>query len=621
MAVSRVTGLTSGIDTDAMVKSMLQIEQARVDRANADKQISTWKQEQYREIFTELDDFKDKYFDLLNNSTNLRSESMFAKFNVSVKAGSTDSSAVSVVGTSESSDLNHTISSITQLATKDKYTSGDLDFKKITTGTVDVSTMPNTFKMKLAIDGVVKEISIDKADVSPADLTEFNNVLQDRIESAFGADYRDVVSVEGGALAFEKAGTSITILEDPSSTESMTFLGVTSGTSTSSYKEKNIGELLGITSADLNNMTVGTQNLSELGITEDMTMEAFVEAFNENSAGAVLSYDTLKDKFVMESSKEGSANALTLSAEMESKLKLDVGTHDAAQNAKLVIDGESVTKSSNRFLLDGTQYTLNETYTETEPLEIELTRDTEAVADVLKDFVEDYNKIVAKLTVKVNEPTYRDFQPLTAEQKKDMTEADIELWEEKAKSGLLKNDPLVSNILSEMRGILYSSVEGADISLYEMGITTSPDYRDNGTLVINEDKLNEALETNFDDVVKLFTSSSDKKYLDTDNSEERYNESGIADRLLDVMNNYIRTTRDDDGNKGHFVEKAGTPGDKSTTNSMLAKEIAEADKRVEILLEYLESKEESYYLQFARMESALSEMQSQSSALMSQLGG
>ena len=36
------------------------------------------------------------------------------------------------------------------------------------------------------------------------------------------------------------------------------------------------------------------------------------------------------------------------------------------------------------------------------------------------------------------EKRYRDFPPLTEKQKEDMEEREIELWEEKAKSGMLR---------------------------------------------------------------------------------------------------------------------------------------------------------------------------------------
>ncbi|KOS04347.1 hypothetical protein AM598_01450, partial [Paenibacillus polymyxa] len=61
------------------------------------------------------------------------------------------------------------------------------------------------------------------------------------------------------------------------------------------------------------------------------------------------------------------------------------------------------------------------------------------------------NDLLNTFGSKVKEEKYRDYQPLTDEQKKDMKENDITLWEQKAKSGLLKNDNILSSAVSSMR--------------------------------------------------------------------------------------------------------------------------------------------------------------------------
>jgi flagellar hook-associated protein 2 len=96
---------------------------------------------------------------------------------------------------------------------------------------------------------------------------------------------------------------------------------------------------------------------------------------------------------------------------------------------------------------------------------------------------------------KLSEERYRKFPPLTEEQKKDMSENDIKLWEEKAKSGLLRSDPLLDRIVRDLRYAVSSSVAGLPKemnSLSAIGITTG-DWREKGKLHINEDKLRDAI--------------------------------------------------------------------------------------------------------------------------------
>lgn len=79
-----------------------------------------------------------------------------------------------------------------------------------------------------------------------------------------------------------------------------------------------------------------------------------------------------------------------------------------------------------------------------------------------------------------------------------MSEDEIEKWEAKAKSGLLRNDSILTNGLYGMRSSFMNSVAGLGDatmdSLAEIGITTSSTYSDGGKLVIDEDKLRSAIE-------------------------------------------------------------------------------------------------------------------------------
>ena len=103
--------------------------------------------------------------------------------------------------------------------------------------------------------------------------------------------------------------------------------------------------------------------------------------------------------------------------------------------------------------------------------------------------------MIDELNEKIREPKYRDFQPLSDEQKKDMKEKEIELWEEKAKSGTLRNDPTIANMLTSLRqaisGTTVINSEGKPINLEKIGINLIKDFKANGKLEINETILRE----------------------------------------------------------------------------------------------------------------------------------
>lgn len=130
----------------------------------------------------------------------------------------------------------------------------------------------------------------------------------------------------------------------------------------------------------------------------------------------------------------------------------------------------------------------------------------------IKAFVDLYNEVLTALDSKITEPRYRDYQPLTSEEKDAMKEADIEKWEEKARSGLLRSDSIIEGILTDMRRIVAETVGGIDglKSLNEIGISAGA-YLTNKTrtLTIDERKLREAIEKDPEAVAKIFNNESE----------------------------------------------------------------------------------------------------------------
>ncbi|WP_052737996.1 flagellar filament capping protein FliD [Bacillus sp. SA1-12] len=91
---------------------------------------------------------------------------------------------------------------------------------------------------------------------------------------------------------------------------------------------------------------------------------------------------------------------------------------------------------------------------------------------------------------------------------------------------------MLSSLLSKIRTDFFSPVSGAEIDsnykqLSSIGITTTSDYLEGGKLVINEDEVRKAIESNPEAVEKLFTSNGSSS-----------NEQGILNRLYDSLTKY-----------------------------------------------------------------------------------
>ena len=202
--------------------------------------------------------------------------------------------------------------------------------------------------------------------------------------------------------------------------------------------------------------------------------------------------------------------------------------------------------------------------------------------------------------------------PLTDDQKKEMNEKDVEAWEKKARSGLLRHDPILTDLLSGLRSDFSSPISGLTgkyNSVSSIGITTDSFINENGEFVsnllnngklnVNEEELRKALTEDPDIVYKIFGSSGDTKET-----------NGVANRLYDRMYTSMNKLK----------EQAGIPGAKDT-ESFLAKRLSDYEQRLDDMERRLAQMQERYYKQFDAMEIAFSKLNQQSGWLLSMVNG
>ncbi len=346
------------------------------------------------------------------------------------------------------------------------------------------------------------------------------------------------------------------------------------------------------------------------------SIESVIKLINEKT-GARAFYDTVSQKIGLTAKQSGGAQDATGQPVGKSYIEIsEVGGAGVLQSLGLAAipeaqktegkdslvsyNGMDVKRNSNTFDLDGLEITLK--VKSDQAITFNVTTDTEKVFDKVKSFVDDYNKIIEDLNKKIREPKYRDFQPLSTEQKADMKEKDIELWEEKAKSGTLRNDPEISSLLTDLRTILTKSVDignGETVSLNSIGITTSKNYLEHGKLVINEDQLKEAILKDSGAVAKLFSNSGDKP-----------EEMGLAHRMKKTV----------ETSQSRIKNSVGTTG-AGTKSFELGRVLDNMNKQIERFEERMKSVESRYWKQFSAMESAIQRANNQSASLMNAFGG
>ena len=276
-----------------------------------------------------------------------------------------------------------------------------------------------------------------------------------------------------------------------------------------------------------------------------------------------------------------------------------LGVDRPGQNATVKVNGYEMEMSSNTFNINGIEYTAKGVTTSS--VSVSSTTDVDSIMDSIVQFVNKYNEVIEKINGKMSEERYRDYQPLTDEQKKEMDEKTIELWEEKAKSGLLKNDSILSSSLNSMRMNFYSPVTNTSTiegfkQLAEIGITTSSNYLDKGKLIIDETKLREKIQENPNAIYQLFNAEG--------TTEET---TGIAKRLRSTIK----------GTVSNIEERAGNSL-KVNNQFTLGKNLNQIQEQIDRFNDRLTQVEDRYWRQFTAMEKAIQQSNSQMSYLMQQ---
>ncbi|WP_060668028.1 flagellar hook-associated protein 2 [Oceanobacillus caeni] len=336
-------------------------------------------------------------------------------------------------------------------------------------------------------------------------------------------------------------------------------------------------------------------------ITEEDTLNDLMKRINDDDNNIRMFYDDNTKQLIMETTRTGKFNTtgyrngkeIEFDATFQDLFNMSHGNEKGGTDAKFKYnDAYEVTTKENKYTLNGINFEFKD-INEGSPATITLTNDINATMDNIKEFVEKYNELIDVMNKTQREEKYRDFPPLTEEQKKELEEREIELWEEKAKSGILRGDSIITSALTNLRQNWYQSVDtGGEYNVIsQIGITTTKDYLDGGKIEINEEKLKEALQKDPDSVYKLFAGSGDKK--------------GIMDHLDDSLETM----------KTKINERAGRSSD-TLSNYTLGKRIKDIDSRMNDFQNRLQQIETRYWRQFTAMEKAISTMNNQSAMLM-----
>ena len=537
----RMTGMVSGLDTDSIVKELVSAYSTKKEKYEKEQTKLGWKQEIWKSLNKEVNSF-------YKSVGNLRFDSGYN----TKKTTSSDSTKATV-----SASGNATVGT-QKLHVLSTAQSGYLTGGKITASDSSAKVTSSTKLSELGFtedETALKFIAKDKdgKDISTDIKLSKDSTISDAVKAL-----RDV----GLNASFDENNGRIFL--SSSATGASTDFSLKSDGSDAS---KNL----------LNTLALNT-DASEV-------TEASKRATKIDGSDATI---VLNGVVYTSSSNNFSINGLSISV-----------------NA--VTDSVDLSKAKTNGSLDADKISdmlANTPLNDSEAISITTSTDTQGIYDKIKDFITSYNNIINKMTKLYNADSAGNYEPLTDDEKSEMSDSEIEKWETKIKDSLLRRDSTLSTVMSAMTTAMSggATVNGKTYFLSNFGISTL------GYMNAAENEQN-------------------AYHIDGDEDDE--NTSGNTDKLMTALNSDPDTVMD-------FMKQMATnlynAIDKQMTSTTLRskysiyndKEMTTQYKNYTTTIKEWETKisdkEDYYYKKFSSMESALSKLNSQTSSLSGLIG-
>lgn len=532
----RMTGMVSGLDTDSIVKELVSAYSTKKEKYKKEQTKLGWKQEIWKDLNKEVNTF-------YKSVGNLRFEGGYS----TKKTTSSDTAKATV------SAGSNAVTGTQKLHVLSTAQSGYLTGGKITASDSSAKVTSSTKLLELGFtedETALKFIAKDKdgKDISADIKLSKDSTISDAVKAL-----RDV----GLNASFDENNGRIFL--SSSATGASTDFSLKSDGSDAS---KNLLNTLAL-NTDASEVTEASKRATKI----------------DGSDAAIV----LNGVVYTSSSNNFSINGLSISV-----------------NA--VTDSVDLSKAKTNGSLDADKISdmlVNTPLNDSEAISITTSTDTQGIYDKIKDFITSYNNIINKMTKLYNADSAGNYEPLTDDEKSEMSDSEIEKWETKIKDSLLRRDSTLSTVMSAMTTAMSggATVNGKTYFLSNFGISTL------GYMNAAENEQN-------------------AYHIDGDEDDE--NTSGNTDKLMTALNSDPDTVMD-------FMKQMATnlynAIDKQMTSTTLRskysiyndKEMTTQYKNYTTTIKEWETKisdkEDYYYKKFSSMESALSKLNSQTSSL------
>ena len=501
MSTTGIYGLSgSGIDVDSMVKVGMLTKQNQYDKMYKEEVKNEWMKEAYADLYSSVNTF---------NQSTLSTYKMSSTTSP-MNATSSSEGIAKATANADAASMSHTVN-VTSLASNAYIQTGDSGIKR------SVSNADGTASTSIKLSDILYDgtSTYDK----DSDEAAFSFTISDgtgssgksaTISFSYKEVFSDGVTLNDLASKIKNSGVNIQ----------------------ASYDSVN-------DSFSLYQKTGGSENVISLDTATDANGKAIASDAAANAQRLLKNLNLYEVKTTTDSSGN------TTQKLADKALVFDSTTTSnsvAGEDGKAVIDGKTYKTTSSKLTVNNVTYTLGAVGSTT----VTVSQDTDKLVENVKQFVEDYNKMIDSLNSKYYETQYSDYGVLTKSQENGMTQEQITTWNEKAKSGLLYHDSQLGKIISSMREALYTPVEGIDSSyntMMSLGISSSTDQ---GHIKLDETKLKKAIAADPSAVRNVFAASGDVTTTNDDGTTTTttdYSKEGVMNRISDALYANLKTLK------------------------------------------------------------------------------
>lgn len=653
----RLSGINSGLDTDAIVKELVSAYSLKTEKYEKQKTSLEWKQDAWKSLNTKIYGFYTNVSSMRMSGTYSLKKTMVSDNTKATVTASSDA----VVGTQK---LN-----ILQTAQASYLTGGYIGENVTNKSTLkDLGYTGGETTIKIKKEGMKEgeEIAIKiNADTKISDITDklADAGLNANLDTANGRIF--LSAKESG-----KAGNFDLIAEDNNAQQALLALGLSDAEAIKAHHQTTVdayealvahrdaraahkeiyaalaktgltdtatadGGRAGLLSSDVRDMVSALYADGNISVDEikDYLSNTNLggdlpEGMNVDTAAAeiaaALANQTDNMKLVSDYVNAGNKDLISVSLdELNKQIKDGEKTYNEAlekiknadvnsatkikgQDAIIKLNNVEFTSSSNTFTINGLTIEANSVTGDGDDnaITISTSTDTQAIYDKIKDFLTEYNNLINEITKMYNAESAKDYEPLTDEEKEAMSDDQIEKWEGKIKSALLRRDNNLGNVMNAMINSMAQTyeVDGKKLSLSSFGIST---------------------------LGFLNAAENEQNAFHIDGDEDDENTSGKKDKLMaaiqedpdqvmDFMKQLASNLYSSIDEKMKSTELSSAY--KVYNDKELDKEMTEIEKMIAKWEEKIADQEDAYFKKFSQMEVALSKLQSQTNSLGGLLG-